>query len=291
MQQSEGGLSGIDGLDLYYQRWFPDQHVKAIVGLVHGLGSHSGCFMTVVNPLVASGYGVYAFDLRGHGQSSGQRGYINNWTEFRGDFHQFWQLMVDHNPRLPCFALGHSLGALVLLDYVLHYPEALSGIVTLAPVIAAVGISPLKLAIGKILSRVWPRFTLATGLDNKAGSRNPVIVSAYAHDSLRHTKGTARLTTEFFKTRNWIQAHLPELTIPILMLHGSCDRVALPESSRIAFTRLSNSDKVYREYSGAYHDLHNDLCASEVSQDILHWLDYRTQSKIRLCQLGDRLAS
>ena len=291
MQHAEGWLAGVNGLDLYYQSWFPSRQAAAVVGIVHGLGSHSGWFMNMVRPLVAQGYGVYAFDLRGHGQSPGQRGYINHWAEFRGDLHQFWQLMVAKHPELPCFALGHSLGAVIALEYAIYYPEALAGIVTLAPAIGAVGVPPLKLAIGRILSRAWPRFTLGAGLSYDAGSKDPNITSAYAKDPLRHSRGTARLATEFLKTRNWIQAHLPELTTPILILHGGSDSVTSPEGSRNAFQQLPDIDKAYREYPDAYHDLHNDTCAETVCQDILHWLDRHTQSESVFCRLSRTFVS
>ena len=265
MQHSEGWLSGIDELDLYYQSWLPREPVKAVVGMVHGLGSHSSWFTNLAKPLVMQRYGVYALDLRGHGQSPGQRGHINRWTEFRGDFHQFWQLIVAHNPGLPCVALGHSLGAVIVLDYALHYPEALLGIIVLAPDVGVVGVSPLKLAIGQILSKTWPQFTLDTGLAEKTAANDPTLVFAYANDPLWHTQGTARLATEFLKTRQWIQSHLSELTTPILILQGSLAPVSVPESGRAAFKKSFSIDKVYREYPGAYHDLHNDTCAPLVS--------------------------
>lgn len=290
MQHTEGWLAGVYGLDLYYQSWFPHRQAEAIVGMVHGLGSHSGWFMNMVRPLVAAGYGVYAFDLRGHGQSPGQRGYINHWAEFRGDLHQFWQLIVGKHPGTPCFALGHSLGAVIALEYALYYPEVLSGIVTLAPAIGAVGIPPLKLAIGQILSRAWPRFTLGSGLADKVGSQDPNIMTAYARDPLRHSRGTARLATEFLKTRHWIQSHLSELTTPILILHGGCDVITSPEGSRSAFAKLPDTDKAYREYPDAYHDLHNDTCAETVSQDILHWLESHTQSESVFSKLSHPFA-
>lgn len=272
MQHTEGWLAGTNGLELYYQRWLSDCPTQAVIAMVHGLGSHSGWFMTLAQTLVTYGYGIYAIDLRGHGQSPGPRGHINDWAEFRSDLQQFWQLIQAQNPGLSCFALGHSLGAMVTLDYALHYPETLTGIITLAPAIGMVGVPPWKLAIGQILSQVWPRFTLDNGLANKLGAQDPVLMLAYSQDPLRHSKGTARLATEFLKTRHWVQLHLPQLTIPILVLQGSCDQVTSPGSSRMAFTQLPDLDKTYREYPGAHHDLHNDTCAMTVSQDILHWL-------------------
>ena len=67
-------FAGQDGLELYYQRWRPEGTPKAVLPIVHGYGEHSGRYANIVDWFVPRGYSVYAFDLRGHGQSPGQRG-------------------------------------------------------------------------------------------------------------------------------------------------------------------------------------------------------------------------
>lgn len=290
MRHTQGWLSG-HGSDLYYQSWQPDTGAKAIVAMVHGLGSHSGWFMNVVRPLVESGYGVYAFDLRGHGKSTGQRGHIDHWTEYREDLHLVRQLMQSQQPSLPYFALGHSLGGIVVLDYALRHPDAVSGIIAIAPALGQVGVSAFKLSLGRLLSWSWPHFTLDTGLDRQGGSRDLAVMTAYEHDPLRHTQGTARLATEFLKTRQWVNDHLFQLTVPILVLHGSDDPVVSPDSGRTMVDHLQTLDKEYREYPHAYHDLHNDVCASVVVRDILYWLDRHTDGDRRFCPLQRSLTS
>ena len=170
MLHVEGQFTGQDGLALYYQRWLPDRASKAALGLVHGLGSHSGWFASLAHALVNHGYSVHGYDLRWHGRSAGQRGYINHWQEFRQDLAAFHQLIQTENPAQPIFTLGHSLGGVILIDYALHYPEALSGLITMAPAIGPVGISPVRLAIGQILSKIWPRFSLNSGISRNSGS-------------------------------------------------------------------------------------------------------------------------
>ncbi|ASC70487.1 Polyketide synthase [Halomicronema hongdechloris C2206] len=281
MGHGEGRFSGADGLELYYQSWYPAPPMQAVVGVVHGLGSHGGQFTTVVEGLVTAGYGVYALDLRGHGRSPGQRGYIQSWGEFRQDVQAFQQRMAAYHPQLPCFLLGHSLGAIILLDHGLHSPRLwvadpslgrLGGVIVLAPAIGPVGVSPLKLAIGKILSWLWPRFTLDTGIPEEAGSQDAAVVAAYSEDPLRHRKGTARLVTEFMQTTQCLRTDVRCFPVPLLILQGSQDRVALPQGSRRFYQQLQWGDVEYREYAGAYHDLHNDVVATQVTADILEWL-------------------
>ncbi|HEY9762876.1 MAG TPA: lysophospholipase [Trichocoleus sp.] len=284
MLHSEGWLIGDGGLELYYQRWSPSETVRAVVGIVPGLGSHSGLFGSLITGLVAMGCAVYAVDLRGHGRSPGQRGYLNRWQEYCGDVKGFYQTMIAQNPGVPCFLLGHSLGATVVLDDALQAPESLAGVIAMAPAIGPVGVSPLKLGIGRLLSWVWPRFALDTGIPEGAGSQNPETVAAYATDPLRHRWGTARLVTEFLQASSRLQKQLLSLRVPLLILQGSEDRVAPPVGSRQLFQQLPLIDKEYREYSGGFHDLHNDICAQQVALDVFNWVDRHVKGELLLCK-------
>ncbi|WGV24673.1 alpha/beta hydrolase [Halotia branconii] len=274
----EGTFKGVKEIDLYYQSWHPQGKVKGILAIVHGLGGHSRRYGNIVEHLIPKQYAVYALDLRGHGRSPGQRGYINSWADFREDLRAFVQLIKTQQPESPVFILGHSLGAIIVLDYVLRYPQEaseLQGAIALAPAIGKVGVSKVRLLIGKLLSRVWPRFTLNTGIDLTAASRDEKILAAYAQDTLRHTLATARLATEFFTTVDWVNAHVADWQLPLLILHGGADRVALPEGSKIFCQRLNCVDKSIVEYPGAYHELQNDLNYQEVLTDLENWLEQR----------------
>lgn len=272
MIHCEGTFDGLGGLKLFYQSWHPAEHTQAIIVMVHGLGGHSGLFQTVAQYLVPQGYAAYAFDLRGHGRSPGQRGYINSWTEFRDDLHRFLQRIHGQCPGCPCFLWGHSLGGTIALDYALRSPDYLHGLIVSAPALGNVSISPVKLGLGRLLSGVHPRFSLKLGIQPDLGSRDSAVLTAYADDPLRHEYGSARLATEFFATVRWIHDHASDLHIPLLILHGSADRVTLPESSRAFFERVLFPDREHREYPGTYHDLYADLDYQMVLGDFGDWL-------------------
>ena len=273
MQHRSGSFVGAGGLTLYYQTWQPQTPVRAVLVIIHGLGGHSDLFNNVVQALVPQGYAIYGFDLRGHGRSEGQRGYLNRWAEFREDLRGFLHLIEAQTHGEPRFLLGHSLGGIIALDYVLRFPMGIAGVIATAIPMGKVGVSPLKLILGRILSKVWPTFSLNTGIDQSASSRDPAVVAASAQDTLRHRQGTARLATEFQAIAVWIQAHAHQLSRPFLSLHGGDDRVAQPQGSHNLFQRITFPDKTYREYPGGYHDLYNDLNAQEVMADISAWLE------------------
>jgi long-chain acyl-CoA synthetase len=290
MKHIEGTLLGYEGCHLYYQSWQPEGISHAIVILVHGLGTHSGVFQNVVDYLVPQGYEVYALDLRGHGRSEGQRGYINSWQEFREDLHLLLQQIRSQRACCSYILWGHSLGGTIALDYILHYPENIQGAIVTAPALNKVNISNFKLSLGKLFSKVLPRFSLKLGIPHEDSARTPAEQLAYEQDPLRHEYGTARLATEFSATVDWIYSHASEIKIPLLVMHGNADRVTLPEGSRAFFQRVIFPDKEHREYPDSYHDLYVDAHARKVFTDLEIWLD-RHLDGAQTCQvfLGNTL--
>ena len=168
MKHSEGNFKGANDLNLFYQSWLPDSGTKAIIAIVHGFGEHSGRYMNLVNHVLPQGFIVYGFDHRGHGRSEGNRGHIMDWSEFREDIKLFLQLIRSQENELPLFLMGHSMGGLIVLNYILHHPEEnINSVIVSAPLLVQPAISPIIILISKILSRVWPRFSIDTKLDVK----------------------------------------------------------------------------------------------------------------------------
>jgi alpha-beta hydrolase superfamily lysophospholipase len=289
MTHIEGTFTGAGGINLYYQSWQPQGQVQAIIAIVHGLGAHSGLFNNAVEYLTPQGYAIYAFDLRGHGRSPGQRGHINSWAEFREDLHTFLLRIQEQGPGCACFLWGHSLGATIALDYALRFAESLQGIILTAPALGKVRVPPLKVALGLMLSGVMPRFSLTVGIEHKVSSRDPKVIITNAQDPLRHPYGSARLATEFFAAEKWVGKHASDLQVPLLILHGSGDKITPPEGSLAFFQRVTLSDKERYVYPGDYHDLHLDLNYQDVLSDLGDWLERHLNGGINhqpaICQL------
>jgi alpha-beta hydrolase superfamily lysophospholipase len=274
MQHHEGTFYGYDRLSLYYQSWQPDETAQAVLLIVHGHGEHGGRYKNVVDHLVPQGYAIYALDHRGHGRSPGQRGYINSMAEYRGDVGGLLRLATNNHPRLPIFILGHSMGGLITLDYLLHHPDTgLRGAIISAPAVGQVGVSPLLLTASRVLSRVWPTLSLGTGLDANAISRDPEEVKAYQSDPLVHSKGTTRLATEVMETAVYCQTNASALQLPLLMIHGAADAITAPADSRRFFDNAGSADKTYIAYEGGYHESHNDVHQEQVVADMAEWME------------------
>lgn len=281
MNHREGTFRGHGGLELYYQCWRPEGTPLAVLVLIHGFGEHSGRYMNVVNHLVPRGYAIWSFDHRGHGRSPGRRGFVRTWDEFREDIRLFLEMVRQQEGGLPVFLMGHSMGGLMVLEYALHHPEGLQGVIASGPALAQVGVSPVLLKIAQLMSRIWPSFTMDTGLDATSISRDPAVVAAYQADPLVHSKASARLGTEMARAMAWTHQNASRWRLPLLILHGGADRLVPPEGSRRFYEAVPIADKEYREYEGGYHEPHNDIHRDQVLQNLERWLEAHLQGARR----------
>jgi len=272
---SELWYEGSDGERLFCRRW-PAADARATLLALHGLGDHSGLYPTLGEALTARGIEVFQPDLRGNGRSGGQRGYIDNWADLRADLAALVNRVRSEPGARPLFVLGMSLGGLVALDFALQYPAGLRGVIAMAPPLGELGVPAALLALGRVLSRVWPRFSLETGMDLRGLSRDPTVVARILADPLFHRRGTARLSTEVTRTIERLQGAAAEFPVPVLVQHGTADRMVLPEGSRRFVAHVGHPDHRLIEYAGAYHALLADLDGERVLADLGDWILQRT---------------
>lgn len=285
----QGTFTGANSLKLFYQSWYPaasetTYHTAAVRGvlvLVHGLGEHSGRYCSVIQALTAAGYAVFAFDNQGHGKSEGQRGHIDSWQNYRDNTAAFLQLVRQQEPTAPLFLMGHSLGGLIVLDWVLQKAHAadFQALNILGLVVSAPPISPsegtasqVRIMLARLLSGLFPRLSLKMGLAECGLSRDQNIADQLAQDPLIHPYVTLRWGTETLNTIDWVKSHIHQLQMPILLTHGEADPIIDVAGSREIFQQIGTDRKTLKIYPGSYHEPHNDLDSRLVVRDLIHWM-------------------
>ena len=274
MRHSETVFQGAGGINLYSQQWLPDDPPRAVIAIVHGVGEHSGRYGNVVDFMIPNQIGVLGYDLRGHGRSPGQRGHIDSWMQYRTDLLHFVEMVRAQDLGCPVFLMGHSLGALIVLDFISAGNEPGSGVILSGIPIDPVGVaSPFLIAVARLLSRVWPTFPLDTGIEPAALSRIPSVVRAYEEDPLVHCKASARWGTESLSTLESVTKLEKNLDIPILIVHGEADRVNSAAGAERFFGQIRTDNTQLICYPGGCHEPHNDLDYETVLSDLLDWID------------------
>lgn len=274
MRHATGMFEGEGGIRLFRQGWLPDSPPRALVVNLHGLGDHSGLYEPLVSHMLRAGFAVHSFDARGNGRSEGQRAYVERWSDLRNDLGIFLGIVRAESQGLPLFLIGTSLGGLVALDYAAAHPDGLAGIVSISPPLGKLAVPAYLLALGRVLSRVWPRFSRQAGMDLSGLARDPAVAETVLSDPLFHRLGTARLATEVEGTIARMR-QLREFPVPLLLLHGGADRMVPPEGSRAFAAGLRGGDHTYLEYPDGYHALTADTGKEHVLADIAAWIDER----------------
>lgn len=253
--------------------------IKGVLAIVHGLGEHSGRYCSVVKAAVDAGYAVFGFDNQGHGKSEGQRGHIRSWQDYRDNVQSFLQLIRQQEPDQPLFVMGHSLGGLIVLDYVLRNTDTaafeafrVSGIIVSAPPMKPTGRNALRAILAKLLSGFLPRLSLKMCLDEGGLSRDRQVESQAQADPLVHPYVTLRWGTETMSTIAWVKKHIQQLDLPIMLTHGGADPIIDPLGSQDLFEAIRTPEKTLHIYPDSYHEPHNDLDADVVTADIVDWL-------------------
>jgi alpha-beta hydrolase superfamily lysophospholipase len=273
--EQDSWYEGAGAMRLFYRHCPAVGAPRAALIALHGLGDHSGLYPMLGEALAPRGIAVSLPDLRGNGRSPGPRGHVDSWDELREDLDAFVRRTRAELPGVPLFLLGNSLGGLVVLEYAARRPAALRGVIALAAPLGSLGVPAPLLALGRVLSRVWPRFSLETGMDLSGLSRDPEAVAHVLADPLFHRRGTARLSTEVAAAIAEVHAAAPTFPLPLLLVHGSADRMVSPDGTRRFAARVGHPDATLLEIPGAYHALLADLDQQRVLAAIGDWIHAR----------------
>ena len=274
MRHQEGSFKGIRDADIYYQCWLPEGKAKAVLLIVHGLADHSGRYMNVVNRFVPLGYAVYALDHIGHGKSSGTRMHVERFEDYTDTLKTYFDRVRHWQPDQPIFLVGHSMGGLIGALYLLGHQAELTGAVLSGPSVKTHDtVPPVVIFIGRVISALMPKLGLIR-LEAEGVSRDPAVVQAYVTDPLVcHGKITARLSAELVKTMQRVTAEAAKITLPILIVQGSADKLVDPKGARMLYDTVSSVDKTIKIYDGFYHEVFNEPEHDRVLGDVKAWLE------------------
>lgn len=258
-----------DGATLNLVQWSPDGSPRADILLVHGLAEHMGRYAHVAEHLTRAGYQVTGVELRGHGESEGRRGHVDEWRQYVDDFRAAsYKIGRSH------YVIAHSMGGLVTLD-ALRKPIGpdILGVCVSNPLLGVSVKAPaIKVWGAGLLSKIWPTLPLSNELDTNHISRDMAVIKRYEEDPLVYGTITPRWYTEMLSGIDRVFGDAAKATIPLLVLTGDGDRITSVEASRDYFERYGAVDKDLINYPGLYHELFNEPEKVQVLNDVVEWL-------------------
>ena len=124
-----------DGIHtIYATKWQSDDISPiAILQLIHGMAEHIGRYDEFACHMAQKGYIVVGDDHLGHGRSAKEYGDYGYFCEKKAasvlvmDEHRLKEVMQKKEKELPYFMLGHSMGSLILRNYLIQYGQEIDG--------------------------------------------------------------------------------------------------------------------------------------------------------------------
>jgi len=254
---------------LYTESFRPAGEPTGIAVLTHGYADHCGRYHEVANVVVKAGWALLAYDCRGHGQSPGQRGYIDRFSTYLADFTAMQAAARrQFGAGLPMVLLGHSHGSLITL-------RALAG--DQPPKVAAAIVSSpflgLKLAVpgwrrllGRVASLIAPRLSQPNSLRAEDLTRDVQKQAEQRADPLCFHVATARWFTEATAAQAYVLAHASRITVPTTWLVGHDDPIADPERSQAVAAKVPGAR--YHDLPGMKHEVFNEIDRGKVFSEL-----------------------
>jgi len=259
------------GLKIFLRSWRPEGTPRGVLVICHGVNSHGGQYIRAAEQFAATGFAVYALDLRGRGRSEGERFYVEAVADYVADLSGTIEIAKSRHPGLPVFLLGHSAGGVVSGIYVLDNPDALAGFIceSFAFQVPAPGFA---LAAIKALSHIAPRLPVLK-LKNEDFTRDPEALAALNADPLiAHEVQPAMTVAALVRADERLREEFP-MRMPVLILHGTADNATVCHGSQFFYDTVGSEDRTLKLYEGHFHDLLSDTGKERVMADIAAWLD------------------
>jgi alpha-beta hydrolase superfamily lysophospholipase len=273
MKRTEGYFRGHKDYELFYQSWLPSKSVGTLV-VTHGLGEHSECYDRLANGLADMNLEIYAWDLRGHGRSEGNRGVIESFADYTNDLAHFLTHLKTNSVKRPVILLGHSMGALVNLRAILqHGTMDCKALALSSPLVGlTLRVPELKKKAAQVMAKYVPTFTLYNEVHFADLTRDKKVIEEYTRDPLRHDRSSALLYLQITENMEYVIGHAHSIHLPVMLQQAGNDRVVDREQSRRLFDNLGSKDKEWIVYEGFKHEIFNETERSRVYADLKSWL-------------------
>lgn len=221
----ESAFTTFDGLTLFYRYRKPLRETSESLLFLHRGHEHSGRVVPFADKLAGDDYWRFAFDLRGHGRSDGERAWASSFDDWVRDLNCFVQhLRSEHGiGHKDLLLVSNSVGSVMAITWLLNYGADIRGCILGAPAFSIRLYVPLALPTLRLVSRFSSHRFVTSYVKSKLLTRDPQEAEAYDADPLITKKiGVNVLVTLFDASRNIFQ-RLADVETPLLLFSAGKD--------------------------------------------------------------------
>lgn len=268
----EETFEGSGGAWIFTRSWRPRTPVRAALVVVHGLKDHGARYDDLATRMAAHGHAVYALDHQGHGRSDGAPQYVDDFHRYVDDVATLVARVRAREGAVPVFVLGHSMGGAIATLYVLDHPRDVQGLILSAPALAT-DAGAVTRGGARFLGAVAPGAG-ALALDESRFCHDPAVYEAMQRDPLvHHERVPARTAVGLLDAIARIQRDMEQITVPLLVMHGTADEITVPAGSDDLARRARSADRTRWRFTGAWHDLLHEPNRDAIMNLVRAWVD------------------
>jgi len=255
---------------LFYQSW-KVKDPQGLAFITHGLSENTDRYDRLARQLNKDRWSVYAWDLRGHGRSSGIRGYVRKFRLYERDLVRFLDFVLTREQKLPFILFGHSLGALIIARGLLHEEDIISsadGICLAAPAFGlSINLSLFKLTMSYLTNTVFPWWAYYNKILSVHLSRDPYFLNLIENDRFRHNRASPEVYLTVFKSPK-ILCVPQKINSRLLIQVAGNDVIVDNRVSKYYFECVRSScPKKLIFYSASLHQMYEDFGNERVIED------------------------
>lgn len=273
-KRADGTFRGSGGARLYWCCWRPERSDPSapVCVVLHGYGEHCRAYEELANYLVAHGVTVCGFDARGHGRSSGQRGYTDRFERYVDDLELFLQRARERLPRRPIALTGHSNGALTVVRALQRGVPGVNRAVLVSPILK---VHSCRRAVPDWAAGPLSRWLGRLPLPSNVSAHELISDREKAHarvaDPWMHRWATPRWYWTMVRQARQARLEVDRLTTPTLVILGGQDTLADPDCTRSFYGLLPASEKRLIVRPGGLHELLHGRGRTTLYRQIAEW--------------------
>jgi len=242
--------------------------------MTHGVGEHSGRHHHIAT-YFSQHANVCLYDLRGHGKSSGERAFINDFFSFTKDLMVVLKYLRDEFKMQRFILYGHSMGALITADFMQNYKQVHGNIISkeekFYPDLIFLSAPPVEPEgwVGMFVKKI-PQYWInifanlhysvkVAGLvDIYYLSHDVRVFEDYLKDPLNSTKLHTKLLLQLVKRARLVFSKPLNVDCELHVVVGTKDRLVSHKDVIEYFQKMEAHAQVHIIDEG-YHELHNEI--------------------------------
>jgi len=277
MKATEHTMRSWDGAELFYRAWIPQELTNKALLLFHRGHEHSGRWQQTVELLNLPDVAIFAWDARGHGRSSGERGAAKSLSHVIKDVDALARHVSSRQGISfeNMIVLAHSLAAISVATWVHDYAPPIRAMILATAALHVKLYVPFAIPALRLKEKLFGNGSVKSYVKSKLLTHDKQEAANYDADPLIFRQIAVNVLLDLHDTAKRLVADAGAIHTPTLMLAAEKDWIVSLNAQRKFIERLSSSVKQMHIFPGAYHAIFHEINRAEIIDHVREFIFQR----------------